>query len=90
MPKLLTVARPAAPEETLAPEVAGVIRERLLDQLGEPPDLLRVQVKPLWGRFYRANVFVGKGPAARMAHSFFLDVADGEIVSATPAITRLY
>ena len=90
MPKLLTVARPAAPEETLAPDVAGVIRERLLDRLGEPPDLLRVQVKPLWGSFYRANVFVGKGPSARMAHSFFLDVDDGEIVSASPAIARRY
>jgi hypothetical protein len=90
MPKLLTVARPAAMEEPLAPDVAGVIRERLLDRLGEPPDLLRVQVKPLWGSFYRANVFVGKGPTARMAHSFFLDVDDGEIVSASPAIARLY
>ena len=58
--------------------------------LGEPPGLLRVQVKPLWGRFYRANVFVGTGPAARMAHSFFLDVDDGEIVTASPAIARLY
>jgi hypothetical protein len=62
----------------------------VLAALGEPPDLLRVQVKPLWGTYYRANVFVGKGFTARMAHSFFLDVDDGETVSSTPAIQRLY
>jgi hypothetical protein len=90
MPKLLTVARPAAPDAPLAPDVAGLIRERLLERLGEPADLLRVQVKPLWGSFYRANVFVGKGPTARVAHSFFLDVDGGEIVSASPAIARRY
>jgi hypothetical protein len=90
MPELLTAARTTTPDTPLAPDAAGLIRERLLDRLGEPPDLLRVQVKPLWGRFYRANVFVGKGPTARMAHSFFLDVDGGAIVSASPAIARLY
>jgi len=94
MPKLLPVAR-ASHAEPLppTPAVTGMtelVRERLLEWLGAPPDLLRVQVKPLWGSFYRANVFVGRGFTARMAHSFFLDVADGEIVSATPAINRLY
>jgi len=62
----------------------------VLAALGEPPALLRVQVKPLWGSYYRANVFVGKGFTARMAHSFFLNVDDGEIVSSAPAIQRLY
>ncbi len=94
MPKLLPVARASHAEPLpLTPADAGMadlVRERLLERLGEPPDLLRVQVKPLWGSFYRANVFVGRGFTARMAHSFFLDVADGEIVSATPAIDRLY
>jgi hypothetical protein len=94
MPKLMPIALPSRaeplPSAPLAAEPADLIRERLLATLGEPPDLLRVQVKPLWGSFYRANVFVGKGPTARMAHSFFLDVDDGAIVSASPAITRAY
>jgi hypothetical protein len=94
MPKLLPVARAShaepLPSTPAAPDVTDVIRERLLETLGEPPDLLRVQVKPLWGRYYRANVFVGKGFTARMAHSFFLDVDGGAIVSAMPAIHRLY
>jgi hypothetical protein len=62
----------------------------VLAALGAPPDLLRLLVKPLWGSYYRANVFVGKGFTARMAHSFFLDVVDSEIVSWAPAIRRLY
>ena len=94
MPKLMPVARarhgeplPSAPAES---DTTGLIREKVLAALGEPPDLLRVQVKPLWGSYYRANVFVGKGFTARMAHSFFLDVGDGEIVSSAPALQRLY
>jgi hypothetical protein len=94
MPKLMPIALPsqAEPFPSASPqaEPTDLIRERLLALLGEPSDLLRVQVKPLWGSFYRANVFVGKGPTARMAHSFFLDVDDDQIVSANPSITRVY
>ena len=94
MPKLMSVARssraeplPSTPAES---DATDLIREKVLAALGEPSDLLRVQVKPLWGSYYRANVFVGKGFTARMAHSFFLDVDDGEIVSSAPTIQRLY
>jgi hypothetical protein len=94
MPKLLPVARTGhsepPPSTPAAPDAADLIREKVLAALGEPPDLLRVQVKPLWGSYYRANVFVGKGFKARMAHSFFLDVDGGEIVSSAPPIQRLY
>jgi hypothetical protein len=94
MPKLMPVAlgshaelQPSAPAQ---PAATGLIREKVLAALGEPPDLLRVQVKPLWGSHYRANIFVGKGFTTRMAHSFFLDVVDSEIVSSAPPIQRLY
>jgi len=53
MPKLLPVALPRRAESPppAPPEgdVTGLIRERLLLALGEPPCLLRVQVKPLRG-----------------------------------------
>ena len=94
MPKLMPVARAShaepLPSTPAAPDATGLIRDKALAALGEPPDLLRVQVKSLWGSYYRANVFVGKGFTARVAHSFFLDVDDGEIVSSAPAIQRLY
>jgi hypothetical protein len=94
MPELMPVARVShaepLPSMAAEPDAAALIGEKVLAALGEPPDLLRVQVKPLWGSYYRANVFVGKGFTARMAHSFFLDVDDGEIVSSAPPIQRLY
>ena len=94
MPKLMPVARAShaepLPSTAAEPDATDLIREKVLAALGEPPDLLRVQVKSLWGNYYRANVFVGKGFAARMAHSFFLNVDDGEIVSSAPTIQRLY
>jgi hypothetical protein len=94
MPKLMPVARAghaeSLPSTPAQPDATDRIREKVLAALGEPPDLLRVQVKPLWGSYYRANVFVGRGFTPRMAHSYFLDVDDGEIVSSAPPIQRLY
>ena len=94
MPKLKPVARAGhaepLPSAPAAPDATDLIREKVLAALGKPPDLLRVQVKPLWGSYYRANVFVGKDFTTRMPHSFFLDVVDSEIVSSAPAIQRLY
>jgi hypothetical protein len=50
-----------------------------------------VQVKNLWGNYYRANVFVGTFTESKVAHSYFLKVApDGEIVTSVPAMKREY
>jgi hypothetical protein len=70
---------------------AGIGRH-VLRTLGEPVNLLGVQVRPLWEGHYRVNVLVGADAAsARVAHSYFL-VADGRgnIAACTPEITRLY
>src|SRR5437764_10651886 len=48
-------AAPAAP----AIATATLVRNNLIRTLGQPGDLLRVQVRLLWDDFYRANVFVG-------------------------------
>ena len=94
MPKLMPIALSTHAEPLSSapaqPDATDLICEKVLSALGEPPDLLRVQVKPLWGNYYRANIFVGKGFTARMAHSFFLNVDDGQIVSSAPPIQRLY
>jgi hypothetical protein len=94
MPKLMPFVRVSHAEPLPPPPPptapTDLIRERLLHALGEPPELLRVQVKPLWGNCYRANVFVGKGFAVRMAHSFFLETDGGAIVTSSPAIPRAY
>jgi hypothetical protein len=69
-----------------------LIREQVLHTLGEPGDLLRVQVRPLWGSNYRVNVFVGVHAAsAKVTNSYFV-VADGDgnILESTPKIEKQY
>jgi hypothetical protein len=68
----------------------AVIGKLVLDTLGSPRDLHRVQVRWLWENFYRVNIYVAAdGASARIAHSFFLEVdRDGRIVAATPAIRK--
>jgi hypothetical protein len=71
---------------------APVIAKHVMDTLGQPGDLHRVQVRPLWEGYYRVNVLVGVDAAsAKVAHSYFL-VADGDgnIIASTPKITRQY
>jgi hypothetical protein len=68
------------------------VREQVICALGKPDDLLSVQVRPLWGTNFRANVFVGANVAcAKIIHSFFLVTDDnGNILKSTPTIKRLY
>jgi hypothetical protein len=72
--------------------LCALVREQVMHCLGRPPDLLSVEVRPLWGTRYRVNVFVGVSIAcARVADSFFLVMdADGNILEATPKIKRRY
>jgi hypothetical protein len=69
----------------------AAIGKRVLDTLGTPRDLHRVQVRWLWEGFYRVNIYVGAdGASATIAHSFFLEVdRDGKIVAATPDMRKL-
>ena len=69
-----------------------LVREQVLHALGEPSDLLKVQVRPLWEDTYRVNVLAGINAAsARVAHSYFV-VADGDgnILESTPEVRRQY
>ena len=70
----------------------SLIKEQIIHTLGEPRDLLQVQVRPLWEGCYRANVFIGKdGASAHVADSFFLTIdGDGNIIATTPKITKKY
>jgi hypothetical protein len=68
------------------------IAKQVIQSLGSPADLLKVQVRPLGKDRYRVNVFVGKyGVASRIANSFFLKADDeGKILTSSPTIARLY
>jgi hypothetical protein len=70
----------------------AVIGKHVLRTLGQPDDLHRVQVKPLWEYHYRVNVLVGADAAsAKVAHSYFLVAdRDGNVIASAPKITRQY
>ncbi len=69
-----------------------LIREQVMHRLGTPDDLLGVEVRPLWGTYYRVNVRIGAAStAARVADSYFLTTdGDGKIVESSPGIVRRY
>jgi hypothetical protein len=70
----------------------ALIAGHVLRALGRPGALRGVHVRQLWEDHYRINILVGVDVAsARVAHSYFL-VADGDgnVLTATPKITRRY
>ena len=73
-------------------DLSDVISQNVLHTLGRPDDLQRVQVRQLWERHYRVNIFTGgDATSVRVANSFFLIVdAAGVIVSSVPTIARQY
>ena len=72
--------------------LSALIGEQIIHTLGQPRDLFRVWVRPLWDNNYRVNVFTGADAAsAQIANSFFLTVdADGHITTSNPKITKQY
>jgi hypothetical protein len=73
-------------------DLKAVIAKKVIQQLGEPINLRRVEVRRLWENRYRVNVFVGaESVSATLPNSYFLVVdGEGDIVTSTPAITRQY
>jgi hypothetical protein len=82
----------AKPAKQTHEQRSGFIAGQLLQVLGRPPALYRVEVRHLWENHYRANVFVGTDAAStRIAHSFFLAAdEDGNVLASVPDITRTY
>ena len=70
---------------------AAIVRH-VMDILGQPQDLHRVQVRHLWDDHYRVNVLLGDDPAStRVGHSYFLVVdGQGNVLTSTPEIVKQY
>jgi hypothetical protein len=89
MPTVEQVIQQATAERTLEKQ-SGLIVRQIVQTLGRPAALHRVEVRPLWEKHYRVNVFVGAdATSTRIAHSFFLSTdEDGNIIASDPAIAR--
>lgn len=70
----------------------SLIGKRVILALGQPSDLIQVQIRELWERRYRVNIYVGPDAiSARVANSYFLETdADGNITASAPTIKRQY
>jgi hypothetical protein len=84
--------QPADAEKQERPQVSALIGKHVLHTLGQPGNLIRVQVRTLWGDYFRVNILVGPDAASvKIAHSYFLSAdADGNILTSTPKIVKKY
>lgn len=92
MPRAEPVKEQAGAAERSPEQRRGSIAHQVVQTLGRPAALHRVEVRPLWEKHYRVNVFVGTDvTSTRIAHSFFLSTdEDGNIIASAPAMTRTY
>jgi hypothetical protein len=84
--------QPADSEKQQRQQMGALLGKKVLHTLGQPGNLIRMQVRTLWGDYFRVNVLVGPDAASvKIAHSFFL-LSDGEgnILSSNPAIVKHY
>jgi len=69
----------------------SVIAEQVMHTLGKPAGVQqRLQVRSLWGDFFRVNVLVGDDVVSlKIAASYFLRTdGEGKIVESSPEILR--
>ncbi len=72
-------------------ELKAIIGRHVSHSLKDDRGPCKVQVRPLWGNFYRVNVLVEEQiGSVKIPHSFFLEAdGDGNILESTPPIPRL-
>ena len=91
-PKAPPLEPPVDKDKGKREKLNALIGEQVMHTLGEPGNLLKVQVRPLWENYYRVNVFVGKdGAFATISNSYFVQAgSDGTIVTTTPKLLKQY
>jgi hypothetical protein len=69
-----------------------LIAEQVLHTLGQPKEMIQVQVRRLWEDHYRVNIFAGAGiTSSKIVNSYFLTTdSNGNIVTAIPKIVKQY
>jgi hypothetical protein len=79
-------------ERSMRDSITEVISKQVVQSLGFPAGLLKVQVRPVCADRYRVNVFVAKeANSVRITDSFFLIADDdGKILKSSPEIIKRY
>ena len=92
MPTKPQESLPADGDKKARRQLPAIIGDKVIDVLGQPRGFHLIQVRRLWDDRYRVNIITGADLAsAIVAHSFFVVTDDeGNIVSATPKITKHY
>lgn len=92
MPPQVQEKRPPEQEKQDRDQFQAAIGGHVMRTLGQPGNLLRVEVRRLWEDHYRVNVFIrAEAGTSRVAHSYFLTAnAEGKIVTSIPVITKQY
>lgn len=70
----------------------ALIGEQVMHALGEPGDLVQVQVRQIWQDHFRVNILIGPDfISAKIANSYFVTAdCNGNIVESTPRIKKQY
>jgi len=72
------------------------IKEKVLKRLGKPDKLFKVEVKHLWDRNYRINVWCYRGTEGsfaksyRVSDSFFGKLSENGVLKTNPKIEKKY
>ena len=75
------------------------IKMKVLNRLGRPSDLFKVDVKNVYGRNFRINVWCERKPedgsdctvrSQELRHSFFCTMTKGGTLRCKPKIEKLY
>lgn len=89
-----TILEPPSLEHLVALDDEQFVIRSVLDQLGRPRNLYRVDAKKVWDNQYRVNVYCAKAtdgtiPTVNMTDSFLVGRTE-EGISSRPAIERKY
>ena len=88
-----TLSRQHETPRAPGPEKDQNVAERVLDLLGRPKNLHRVDARKLWDNHYRVNIFCDMDNDApmgrlRITDSFFVTLTDDGIASEPPIVRK--
>lgn len=72
-------------------ELIETLRGILLDNVGKPDDLWRVDIIPLHDKYhFRANMYRPVDNEKRITDSFYLTVKDGDVFASPPLVRKYW